>query len=196
MPSRALQQWRTTQRAELDLVEATLRRVPGRSPVERAMRQRLVDAYILLLAGHFQLFCRDLHSEAAGFVAGRVQPPAAAGMVRELLTSRRLLDRGNASSATLAADFGRLDVELWRQLELCDPRNNGHQRRLDQLNVWRNAIAHQDFAFGPAQTKTVAGSGRSLRWTRLWRGSCSTLAEQLDVEINRQLRILTGAVPW
>lgn len=177
-------------------MEATLRLVAGQSAAERAMRQRLVDAYITLLAGHFQLFCRSLHSEAAGFVAARVQPPAAGRMVRELLTGRRLLDRGNANSATLGGDFGRLDMDLWHNPSRRQQRTLRRQLRLDQLNVWRNAIAHQDFAFSSAQTRTAAGSTRTLSWVRLWRANCSALASQLDSEVNRQLRQLTGRRPW
>ena len=51
MPSQALRKWRTTQRAELDRLDAAVRAVDASQP---ALRQQLVDMYIPLLAGQFQ----------------------------------------------------------------------------------------------------------------------------------------------
>jgi hypothetical protein len=77
MPSRALREWRTTQRAELDRVDVLLRGVRGAGAAERAMRRYVVDGGIVLLARHFQRYCRDVYGKAVGFLAGQVQPTAA-----------------------------------------------------------------------------------------------------------------------
>ena len=61
--------------------------------------------------------------------------------MNELLKGR-LLDRSNAHPAALAADFSWLHQDLWVELVKQDARNRARRERLDQLNVWRNAIAH------------------------------------------------------
>ena len=117
-------------------------------------------------------------------------------MVHSLLTDRRVLGRGNAQSGAIGADFGRLGLDLWPSLRLRDPRNARRQDCLDQLNVWRNAVAHRDFVFNPAQATLAENSACSLRWVRIWRRNCSALARQLDIEVNRHLRQMTGRQPW
>ena len=189
MPSQALRQWRTTQRAELDRLDAAVR------ASERVVRQQLVDAYILLVAGHFQLYCRSLHDEAVGVAAGCVRPAGAVAIVNELVRGR-LLDRGNAQPSALAADFRWLDEELWSELVKLDARNRPRRERLDQLNVWRNAIAHQALPLSSGNAAKAAGTARTLRWTRVWRANCSALARQLDSFVKVKLTAMLGSPPW
>jgi hypothetical protein len=193
MPSRALQEWRTTQRAELDQLDAVVR---GVRVSERVLRQQLVDAYILLLAAQFQLYCRNLHGEAAGIATGHVQPARVREIMMGLFVGRRQLDRGNAHPAALTADFRLLDVDLWPELVQRDRRNHQRQRRLEQLNLWRNAIAHQSFQLTPGNTATAADSDRTLRWARVWRTNCSALAHQMDTIVRVSLTNLFGTRPW
>ena len=190
MPSRALQEWRTTQRAELDRLDAAVR---GAS--ERALRQQLVDAYIVAVAGHFQRYCRSLHNDAIEFAADTVRPASAAPIVNALVHGR-LLDRGNAHSSALAADFGWRGLRLWEELVESDQRNRQRRTRLDQLNAWRNAIAHQARPLAPTDTAAAAGATRTLRWARLWRADCSALAHQMDSYVKRRLTSLLGIRPW
>jgi hypothetical protein len=49
----------------------------GSAPGRRWRLQHLNDAYIVLLAAHFQSFCRNLHSEAVSVFAAATQPAAA-----------------------------------------------------------------------------------------------------------------------
>jgi hypothetical protein len=193
MPSQALHEWRTTQRAELDRLDAAVGAVTA---PDRAYRQQLVDAYILLLAGQFQLYCRTLHAEAADIVVGHVQPASAGVIMRALLVSRRQLDRANAHPAALDADFGLLDVDLWTELTRLDRRNHLRRRRLDQLNVWRNAIAHQAYPLAQGNSAKAAGTARTLRWARRWRSNCSALAHQMDTIVRTRLTNLLGTRPW
>lgn len=160
MPSRALREWRTTQRAELDQLDTVLRQVRGTGPAERARRQRIVDMSIVLLAGHFQLCCRALHDEATTFLAGQVQPQGASGVLRDLLRARRALDHGNAQPDVLARDFERFGFKLWRELATHDPHNAARQDSLRRLHVWRNAIAHQSLPLPPKLATQVKGTGR------------------------------------
>jgi len=68
-----------------------------------------------------------------------------------------------------------------------DPRNEVRQRQLEELNGWRNAIAHQDFE----------GRGTlHLRHVRLWRIACERLAKSFDEVMRHHLQNLTGQSPW
>jgi hypothetical protein len=196
MPSRALQEWRTTQRAELDRLEAAVRRARASSAADRALRQQLVDAYIVLLAGHFQRFCRELHGQAAECLVGNVGPPAAQTLVRDLIVTGRALSRSNATAAALGGDFGRVGMKLWSTLLERQARNSLRRRRLEQLNAWRNAIAHQDHKPDHGRLAAVAGTDRSLRWATVWRANCSALARELDVAVSQHLTNLVGSRPW
>jgi hypothetical protein len=177
-------------------MEAAIRTVCGSGPAERAMRRQLVDAAIVLLAGHFQGCCRELHTEAAGFMAGCVRPAITSNLVHTLLLHQRALSRGNAHPAALAADFARLGVDVWDELGRRNPRNAVRRLRIEQLNVWRNAIAHQDFAFSNSQTATTSGMARDWRSLRIWRHSCSALVHELDAVVKRHLTGLADEPPW
>jgi hypothetical protein len=190
MPSRALREWRTTQRAELDRLEAAAR------AAEPALRQQLVDAYIVLLAGQFQRYCRSLHKEAVELAANSLQPAGAGVVMRHVLMRRRQLDRGNAHSAALVADFGWLAKDFWADLAQQDPRNGRRRHRLEQLNAWRNAVAHQTLPPTGATVALVMGTARTLRWTRVWRANCSALAQQLDTFVRKGLTMHFGVARW
>jgi len=159
MPSRALREWRTNQRTELDRMEATLRR-------EAADR------------------------------AAHIRPAGAAHVLEWLLTEHRLLNRGNASARTLEADFGRMGVPLWANLVERDQRNLLRRQRLEQLNTWRNAVAHGDFTFSREQAAGLVNTSRSLRSVRIWRASCSALASQIDAVMHQRLVNLFKRRPW
>ena len=205
--SRSLRNWRTERAAALDELEAAHAAVGGTGPGRRTATQALNQSYVALLAGHFQGFCRDLHTEwsatlaeafaanaerawrsAAGVVCG--PPPAPAverwrGLRRltyRNLTASRRLDGGNANLETLEDDFGRLlDVKLKTVLPSLDRRADGRLQRLRMLNMWRNAIGHQDFRKPTVTTGRVA-----LKDVRDWRRACDGLAETLD-RLCRQL---------
>jgi hypothetical protein len=186
--------WKSTQQTELDRLDAAHLAVGGVGPGRRTATQQINDAYIVLLAAHFQQFCRDLHMEAARYLANSA--PHMRDMVHESLVRGRRLDRGNAAPAALGADFDRLGMKLWSLVEARDRRNGRRRRRLDQLNIWRNAVAHQDFRFGPHEMVTLAGTGRTLAFVHDCRAACDTLARQLDAVVGQHLQAITGRKPW
>jgi hypothetical protein len=193
MASLALRRWLTTQRAELDRFESALRAARAAHP---AARQQLTDAYLVLLAGCFQRFCRDLHREAVIFAAAQVRPAGMSPVVSEALRHAMALDRGNAQPSAVSADFDRFGLDLWAELVRRDSANQRRRRHLEELNVWRSAIAHQQFRLRPAHTAVVAGTTRSLTNVRRWRASCSALARHIDAVICGQLTTLTGNPAW
>jgi hypothetical protein len=140
-----------------------------------------------LLASHFQGFCRDLHSEGVDFLVPHVRPVSLQFFIRELLTQNLQLKRSNAQPGSIGADFGRFGIDFWGEVRRDNPRNERRKDLLEELNAWRNSIAHQDFA---------GGSTLQLLQARRWRVACASLAASFDRVINQHLRNLTGVSPW
>jgi hypothetical protein len=193
MPSIAYHQWRTTRAAALDEVARAHAAVGGTKRGRRYATQQINRAYAVLLASQFQGFCRDLHSECVeDLIAKLTTVPALRAMLRSEFTWNRQLDRGNAHPGSLGADFGRLGIEFWDEVQNLDPRNAARKKALEGLNDWRNAIAHQNF--DPA--KLGGRTTLRLEQVRQWRRICRHLARAFDEVMRRHLSILTGTSPW
>src|SRR5512140_3817235 len=117
MPSRALARWSTQSQAELDQLEEAHARATTKRRSRQALAGQLCRAYLVSISAQFQRFCRDLHSEASQRLADAVEPKAFRGAVLRLLTEGRRLDTGNANAGTLGADFDRLGLEFWAEVE-------------------------------------------------------------------------------
>jgi hypothetical protein len=168
MPSTAWHEWDTTRTAELDEIEAAHAAVGGTGRGRRYATEQINHAYAVLLAAQFQGFCRDLHSECVEHLVRVLTLPEMQLVLRAALLLNRSLDRGNANAGAIGADFGRITRPFWEQVYAEDPRNRRRRAALDDLNVWRNAIAHQDFDPG-----TLAGSTTlHLDQVRHWRRTC------------------------
>jgi len=68
--------------------------------------------------------------------------------------------------------------------------------RLEQLNTWRNAIAHQDFLFTTEQQALLSGTSLTLPWARRWRGICIGLAQTFDFVVGTHVEGITGKRTW
>jgi hypothetical protein len=190
MASRALAEWQGRRASELDELLAAHRAVGGTAPGRRYTTAQLNRAYALAVAAQFQGFCRDLHTEAIDELVAVAQPTPLAAQLGVLMSSRRQLDRGNASPAALEQDFGLLGLPLWSRLEARDRRTTIRRARLEELNRWRNAIAHEDFGQLPA------GAVLHLAAVKGFRRSCDALAASLDREVAAHVAGIVGRDPW
>lgn len=188
MPSVARQRWRTTSAAALDQLVAAHRTVRNSHAGPRAT-QELNHAYAVLLAAQFQLYCRDLHSECTRHLALAV--PALGALLMKSLTYNRQLDRGNANPSSLGNDFGRFGFDFWTALRARDTRNAHRNIRLEALNAWRNAIAHQDFPISLTPSPPL-----KLTHVQHWRSACNALAGSMDAVMAHQLLTLGANRPW
>lgn len=164
----------------------------GVGPGRRSATQQINQAFAVLLSSTFQRFCRDLHSETADYLTAPISPQQLRNILRSQLVENRKLDMGNSNPGNIGSDFGRFGISFWASVLAQDPRNTARRTRLENLNKWRNAIAHQDF--DPA-----ALGGRSelgLSEVRRWRKACEALAEQFDRAIAAHLATIIGAKPW
>ena len=191
MPSISLTTWRTIRSQSLGRVELAHRAITANARGHQDATRQLNQAYALLLAAEFQGFCRELHTEAVGHLVAIV-PPSLQQIVRSEFAWSRGLDRGNANSMTLGTDFRRLGIDLWKAVDAAEPRGPDFRRRLEELNAWRNAIAHSDFdaaRLGGRITLAVAT-------VRRWRRTLQLLAATLDLVVADHIRDVTGNRPW
>jgi hypothetical protein len=193
MPSLALERWRTNRAASLDEIENLHRSVGAVGPRKRSTTQQLKQAYTLLLSSEFQGFCRDLHTERARAVALFLPSGDLQTLMREGLLLGRRLNTGNPNSGNIGADFNRFDMSFWTLVEAAHPRNPRRKVLLEQLNRWRNAIAHNTFDPGMLRRGWLV-----LSWgeVRRWRKACDGLTRWFDQVMQIRLQSITGTNPW
>jgi hypothetical protein len=194
MPSRSLVVWNETRLRALDPVERAHAAIVGKGPGRRYLTQQINQAFAVLLSSQFQGFCRDLHSECVDFFVKAILPASAQEVVRLNLLKGRKLDTGNPNPANLGNDFNRFGAKFKLVDELLgyDPSNQDRKVKLEELSVWRNAIAHQDFTNQELQGKATI----SLGAVKTWRAACKGLAIAMDEVMRRQLTALLGVPPW
>jgi hypothetical protein len=116
-------------------------------------------------------------------------------MMQRQLTVGRKLDAGNPNPGNLGSDFGRLlptAGKFWLMV-LGNPASaviKERQEKLEELNKWRNAIAHQDWS--------EVGNSSKLRLQTVqgWRSACNMLARRFDAVMRAHLKSMTGKAPW
>lgn len=191
MPSSAFHRWSTERQAALNEIENAHREVEGSGPGRRYATRQINQAYAVLLASQFQGFCRELHTESAGHLANTSPLPPARSIIANGLTANRKLDFGNANSDNLRKDFARFGVVIWLDVEARHKRNRQRRLLMEELNVWRNAIAHQDI-----DPSRLGRSSLQLSMVRRWRSACQGLAVSFDDVMGTYLGAVLGAPPW
>jgi hypothetical protein len=192
MPSRSWQDWNSIRASKLDEIEAAHRGIGGMARGRRYATEQINHAYAVLLASQFQGLCRDLHSECVDCVVRAIGSGVLQPVLRAAFVLGRGLDRGNANPGNIGADFNRLGVEFWTKVDADHSGNDRRRQMLEQLNNWRNAIAHQDFD----PSKLGGASTLRLSQVRRWRLACNRLALSFDNIMYKHVLAVTGAAPW
>ena len=194
MSSASLQNWFAIRTADLDQIWNAHATVGGTSRGRRYATQQINHAYVMLLSGQFQGFCRDLHSECVDHLLNAAAPlaPTLQIVIRAEFRRDRKLDRGNPSADNIGSDFGRLGVAFWDDVRALDKRNKRRQKHLERMNEWRNAIAHQDFNPAKLGGKTTV----RLAEVKRWHAACDGLARAFDEVMRVYLSTVFGASPW
>jgi hypothetical protein len=193
MPSLSLERWFAERAASLDEMERAHRVLRGSGPGVRAATLQINQAYTMMLSGQFQGFCRDFHDECVDFLTAPIGDPDLHDMVVRNLILGRKLARGNPNAGNIGSDFDRFMVNFWPLVLVHRPQNPARRARLEELNEWRNAIAHQDFA------PTMLRAGRlqlALARVQAWRADCDGLAESFDDVMRAFIQSRTGTAPW
>jgi len=144
MASKSLIKWNGDRAKALDEIEHAHLRVGGSRRGRRFATQQINHAYVTLLSSQFQGFCRDLHSESIDHIVGLVPANMQTFLRAEFLFGRSL-DRHNPQPGAIGSDFNRLGIDFWAVIYALSPQNQRRREILEELNRWRNAIAHQDF---------------------------------------------------
>ncbi len=191
MPSLSYAKWASARASELDEIGKAHSAVGGTARGRRYTTQQINRSFAVLLASHFQGFCRDLHSESVDHILTAITPDLRR-VVQAEFTRGRYLDRGNAQPSSLGADFGRLGIKFWSELIAFDTQANDWQSQIELLNEWRNAIAHQDFT-SPNLNGII---NLRIAKVREWRATCDRLAQAMDEVLRMHLSGLTKSMPW
>lgn len=193
MPSQAYRLWKSIRARELDQVEAAHILVGGTARGRRYTTQQINRAYVVLLASQFQGFARDLHTEAVDHLVTIIPDLGFRRAMRDELMWNRQLDSRNPSQGTLGGDFGRLGmVRFWADVDAVLVKNNRRRQLLDDLNTWRNAIAHQSFDPAALGGRTIL----RLAQVKHWRRALNRLAWSIDSVLRGYLQSVTGNSPW
>lgn len=193
MPSQAYRLWNRARSTELDEVEAAHTLLGGSARGRRYTTQQINRAYAVLLASQFQGFARDLQTESVDYLVAVIPDPGFRLAMRNDLLWSRQLDSKNANQATIGGDFGRLGLyDFWAQVDAIFANNHRRRQWLDELNLWRNAIAHQKL--DPA----LLGGTTILRLAQVkrWRRGCNRLAWSIDRVLRAYVQSITGSNPW
>jgi hypothetical protein len=145
------------------------------------------------LASQFQGFARDLHTEAVDYLVTIIPQPAFRAAMRQELLWNRQLDMRNANQATIGGDFGRLGIlNFWTAVDAVFANNYQRRQWLDELNTWRNAIAHQSF------DPVLLGGTINLHLAKVqrWRRGCNRLVRSFDRVVGAYIQSVTGRNPW
>ena len=191
MTSLALQRWQDVRARQLDQIADAHRAVGGSGRGRRYATEQINHAYAVLLSSQFQAFCRDLHSEVVDHVVVAASPAPLQHVLRARLLEGRFLDRGNPNPGNIGADFGRFGLHFWNGIYADDARNAARRASLENLNAWRNAIAHQDFDPSKLPSNRVR-----LADVNGWRNACSSLALSFDRVLRNHVAALVGSAPW
>jgi hypothetical protein len=191
MPSRSFENWADERSRALDQISSAHARVGGSQRGRRYATEQLNHAYTTLLSSQFQGFCRDLHSESVDYIVDGA-PADYQDMLRTLLIQNRKIDKGNPNPGNLGDDFGRFGISFWTDVKADFRQNDRRQAILENLNSWRNAIAHQDFD----AAKLGGTTSLHLSQVQAWRRSLHRLAQSFDNVMKKAITNVTKVVPW
>lgn len=197
MTSFALSDWRTRVHTRLDELETVHANITGHGSRRRWSTEQLNGHLFVVLVGQFQRFARTLHDDALDWLQQQQSPLA--GVLADLASRGRRLDRGNPTPDALSADFGKLGMRLHSALRDEDPRNLRRLGRLERAVALRNGIAHDD----PRQiTQATAGPSEerampTLTSYRIHRRAFNALATAMDATVADHLGTLASTTkPW
>jgi RiboL-PSP-HEPN len=113
-------------------------------------------------------------------------------LVEAGFTQGRQLDSKNAQPGSIGSDFGLLGIKFWQEVDNNHPQNQKRRKSLEELNKWRNAIAHQNFS----DVSPNASPNLTLAQVRRWRSICGRLARSFDEVMRTHLQSTIGSSPW
>ena len=192
MSSKSYDKWENSRSKDLDELEEAHAAISGQGRGRRYATLQVNYALASLLSAHFQGFCRDLRTECADHLIQATRPQVMRNILRQEFSFARKLDRGTPNPGNLSSDFGRLGIDLWAEARELHAQSTQRKRKLQTLNLWRNAIAHQDF-------ETPRLEGRMtlrLQEIRSWRSACHQLARTFDAVVAAHILYVTGTAPW
>src|SRR5438105_709427 len=100
MPSHALLRWQNDRRPRLAEIDAHCGAAAALVPANPLLAEESLRAYVVLLCGHFQGFCRDLYKECVQVFAAQL-PVTFRAAVRMQFSAELKLDSNNPTVETI-----------------------------------------------------------------------------------------------
>ena len=193
--SAAKEVWDTECVARLDQLERIHAAAGGTGRGRRWGTEQLNRSLFVALVGQFQVYCRELHDEAAGIYLSQANPRQVEAL-EPLLLRRRELDSRNPRRDALRKDFGRMGLQLIPALQSRYARAGDDLDRLELLVRFRNAVAHGN----ESEVRSLVQEDRirpTLRAYRTFRSTINRLVGKLDAVVAAELAVeLDIRRPW
>ena len=126
--------------------------------------------------------------------------PTLSQIVWTTFSKSRRLDQGNANAGSIAEDFGRIGMkDFWPEVARKGGavRTKARLRRIEQMNMWRNAIAHSNFEQYLNQLDKLDGVLHPrLAEASACRVAVNALTIQISEAVAKHLARVVGSVPW
>jgi hypothetical protein len=198
VPSTSFETWTKERLARLDQLASAHALISRPAPGKRVRVQAINWALVVLLSAELQGYFRDLHTESAEFIAGRMAGGSFAHftLIRNGLTLERGLDLRNPTHKVVKDSFIRLGVpDLWADIDALVVKSGSRWRQqLQRLNTARNGVAHYDTE--KLATLESQGFPLHLRTINGWRAACQGIVRNADKVVGNRLAQTTGARPW
>lgn len=156
----------------------------------------LAHAYVIGMLSEFQGFVRDLHDLAVERVVSASGAASSfAPILIDGMTAGRGIDRGNATTPTVKADFARIGLSPLN-LSVHNSRwSSGDATEFDLLVRLRNALGHAN----EAELRALLASGSvkdTVSWARARLPLLNRYVTALDKLVWDHLVKATGKEPW
>ena len=179
--SAAKEVWNAECVARLDQLERIHAAAGGTGRGRRWGTEQLNRSLFVALVGQFQVYCRELHDEAARVYLSQANPRQVRAL-QTLLRQRRELDHRNPRRDALKNDFGRMGLQLIPVLQSRYARASEDLDRRELLVGFRNAITHGNESEVRALVQRY-GVRPTLGSYRTFRSTISRLVGKLDAVV-------------
>jgi len=191
MTTRSLARWLEERAAHLDEIDRDCRAIKTEVGLGRSAIVHLNQLYTVRIVDQFFAFVRDLLTECADQVAAASRYPEVQRIVLFHLLCGRRTDAHQWTTAAIADDFARLQIDLFPAVVALGSSFPPRLLALEEMVAWREAILTQRFS------EDMLRAGKpALRFAQVevWRKSAEKIAEAMsEVVVSHLRRIFDSA---
>ena len=185
MTTRSLARFLKERAAHLDEIDRDCRAVKTESGTGRTAIVHLNQLYTVRIVDQFFAFVRDLLTECADQIAAASRYAEVQRIVLFHLLTGREIDRDRFTTAAIAHDFARLQLDIFPAIAATGVSFPPRLLLLDEIVGWREAVVTQRFG-----DEMVRLGRPALRFAQVevWRKSAEKLADAMSEIVLQHLR--------